>query len=423
MWEDAAHGLGDAAREEPALRQLVEELKSGDPAPVEDLSFLRPAEKPGVLGLLGPYEVQEEIGRGGMGVVLKAVDSTLNRVVAIKVLSPFLACSATARRRFTRESKAAAAVCHDHIVTVPAVAEVDGLPYMVMQYVAGESLQARLDRAGPLDVKEIIHIGLQTASGLAAAHAQGLIHRDIKPANLLLEGEPGALATGGVRVRITDFGLARTADDVQLTREGVVAGTPEYMAPEQARGEPVDHRADLFSLGSVLYAMSTGFPPFRGTSPLAVLRQVTEAIPAPVRERNSEVPAWLEAVIMRLLAKDRQAGSCRRRGDGGGSLLEMDTLALPPRAGSGPRAGIARHLGQAFPCTAGSPVADRQHGPAGAAPNSGAARDPDGRGIGHGLLAGRARRPDAQGRQRGETLPSGFPGSKDQQPILELRPA
>jgi hypothetical protein len=220
-------------------------------------------------------------------------------VVAIKVLSPFLACSVTARRRFTREAKAAAAVCHDHIVTVHAVAEVDGLPYMVMQYVAGESLQARLDRCGPLKVEEIVRIGLQTASGLAAAHAHGLIHRDIKPANLLLED-------GLNRIRITDFGLARTADDVQLTREGVVAGTPEYMAPEQARGEPVDHRADLFSLGSVLYAMSTGYSPFRGTSPLAVLRQVTEAIAVPVRERNPEVPAWLDAVIIRLLAKDRE---------------------------------------------------------------------------------------------------------------------
>ena len=120
-----------------------------------------------------------------------------------------------------------------------------------MQYVAGESLQDRLDRTGPLEVAEIVRIGLQTAAGLAAAHAQGLIHRDIKPANLLLEN-------GLARVKITDFGLARMADDVGLTQNGVVAGTPEYMAPEQARGEPVDHRADLFSLGSVLYAMCTG---------------------------------------------------------------------------------------------------------------------------------------------------------------------
>jgi serine/threonine-protein kinase len=295
VWEDAADGLCSTAREEAALRELLAQLKGE--APAVELSFLHPSAKPGLLGLLGPYEVQEEIGRGGMGVVLKAFDSTLNRVVAIKVLSPFLACSPTARRRFTREAKAAAAVCHDHVVTIHAVAEVDGLPYMVMQYVAGESLQARLDREGPLDIHEIVRIGLQTAQGLAAAHAQGLIHRDIKPANLLLED-------GTARVRITDFGLARMSDDVQLTRDGVVAGTPEYMAPEQARGEAVDHRADLFSLGSVLYAMCTGTPPFRGFSAVAVLRRVSDDQPAAVRALKPDVPDWLEALICRLLTKD-----------------------------------------------------------------------------------------------------------------------
>jgi serine/threonine-protein kinase len=165
-----------------------------------------------------------------------------------------------------------------------------------MQYVAGESLQDRLDRAGPLEVGEAVRIAFQTASGLAAAHAQGLIHRDIKPANLLLENGLG-------RVRITDFGLARTADGVGLTQAGVVAGTPEYMAPEQARGEPVDHRADLFSLGGVLYAMCTGQPPFRGTSPLAVMRQVSDESPAPIRSLNARAPEWLEILAQRLLAK------------------------------------------------------------------------------------------------------------------------
>src|SRR5207247_1695061 len=125
-----------------------------------------------------------------------AFDPRLHRLVAIKVMAPVLAGSATARRRFTREAQAAAAICHEHVVTVHGVHEVDGLPYLVMQLVAGESLQARLDRTGPLEVDEIVRIGHQTASGLAAAHAQGLIHRDIKPANLLLEGEPGALAIG-----------------------------------------------------------------------------------------------------------------------------------------------------------------------------------------------------------------------------------
>jgi serine/threonine protein kinase len=297
QWAEAALGVGLVAQEEPVLRCLVEQLKEDELlAEDEDLSFLRPADKPGLLGVLGPYEVQEEIGRGAMGVVLKALDPALNRVVALKVLSPRLATSATARRRFVREGRAAAAVCHEYIVTVHTVNDRDGLPYLVMQYVAGESLQARLDRTGPLEVEDIMQIALQTASGLAAAHAQGLIHRDIKPANLLLE-------EGLARVKITDFGLARMVDDVSLTQNGVVAGTPEYMSPEQARGEPLDHRADLFSLGSVLYAMCTGVPPFHASSTVAVLRQVSDQVPPPIRELNPEVPAWLEALVVRLMAK------------------------------------------------------------------------------------------------------------------------
>jgi hypothetical protein len=182
------------------------------------------------------------------------------------------------------------------VVPVHGVHEADGLPYLVMQYIAGESLQSRLDRTGPLEVREIVRIGLQTALGLAAAHAQGLIHRDIKPANLLLEN-------GLARIKITDFGLARMIDDVGLTQSGVVAGTPEYMAPEQARGETIDHRADQFSLGSVLYALCTGVPPFRGSTTLAVLRQVSEQTPLPIRSLNPDVPEWLEQMIARLMAK------------------------------------------------------------------------------------------------------------------------
>ena len=296
-------GSPTAAPDDPALSRCLQRLRDEAsplrPAPPEpaDLYFLRPADRPGLLGLLGTYEVRWVIGAGGMGVVLKAFDPALHRLVAIKVLSPALAGSATARRRFTREAQAAAAVCHEHVVPVHGVGEVDGLPYVVMQYIAGESLQQRLDRTGPLEVPEVVQIGLQTAQGLAAAHAQGLIHRDVKPANLLLED-------GLARVKVTDFGLARTADDVGLTQAGVVAGTPEYMAPEQARGEALDHRADLFSLGSVLYACCTGGPPFRGGSAVAVLRRVSDEAPAPVRSRNPDVPAWLEGLIARLLAKD-----------------------------------------------------------------------------------------------------------------------
>jgi serine/threonine protein kinase len=267
------------------------------PGDAADLSFLRPPDRPGGPGTLGGYEVLEVVGQGGMGMVLKAFEPALHRTVAIKVLAAALAGNATARLRFTREARAAAAVCHDNIVPVYGVSETAGLPYLVMQYVAGESLQDRLDRGGPLEVTEIVRIGMQTASGLAAAHAQGLIHRDVKPANLLLEN-------GLAKVKITDFGLARMADDAHLTQSGVVAGTPEYMAPEQARGEAVDHRADLFSLGSVLYACCTGLPPFRGSTMHAVLRRVSEEEPKPIRALNPDVPAWLEALIAHLMGKE-----------------------------------------------------------------------------------------------------------------------
>ena len=221
----------------------------------------------------------------------------LNRNVAIKVLSASLATTGTARSRFLREARAAAAVVHEHVVGVFAVDEAAGMPFLVMEYVSGRSLQDRLDRDGPLSVKEVLRIGMQTAAGLAAAHAQGLVHRDVKPANILLENSVE-------RVRLTDFGLARAVADAGMSHSGVVAGTPYYMAPEQARGETTDHRADLFSLGSTLYAICAGHPPFRAETPLAVLRRVCDEAPRPLREINPEIPAWLEALIARLMAKD-----------------------------------------------------------------------------------------------------------------------
>src|SRR5262249_45697084 len=156
---------------------------------------------------------------------------------------------------------------HEHVVTVHGVAEQGGVPYLVMQYVAGKSLQERIDSSAPLGLREVLRIGMQVAQGLAAAHAQGIVHRDVKPSNILLEN-------GVERVKITDFGLAQVADEAVPTQSGLIAGTPSYMSPEQARGEVVDHRSDLFSLGSVLYAMCAGGPPFRGGHPLSVLKRV-----------------------------------------------------------------------------------------------------------------------------------------------------
>jgi hypothetical protein len=308
VWAGAARHLARGRPgDEAALRRVVADLEadadppaaSTSPGPGAEgaLDFLSPPEKPGQLGRLGHYEVLEVIGRGGMGIVLKAMDAKLQRVVAIKVMAPQLAASAGARKRFRREAQAAAAVRDEHVIDIHAVEEANGLPYLVMEYVAGRSLQERLDQTGPLGLKEVLRIGMQAAAGLAAAHAQGLVHRDVKPANILLEN-------GIERVKITDFGLARAADDAGLTQSGVIAGTPLYMAPEQALGEAVDHRSDLFSLGSVLYTCCAGRPPFAATTTRGVLRRVCEARPRPLREVNPEVPEWLAEALARLLARD-----------------------------------------------------------------------------------------------------------------------
>lgn len=285
-------GTRPVALDRACETQEIELPSAMDPA----LAFLAPTDDPAMLGRLGHYEVKGIVGRGGMGLVLKAYDRALDRTIAIKVLAPHLAATATARRRFAREAQAAAAVVHENVIPIYAVAESQGLPYLVMPYLGGCSLQQRLDRTGPLSPVETLRVARQVASGLAAAHAQGLVHRDVKPANILLEN-------GVERVTITDFGLARAADDASLTRSGVVAGTPEYMAPEQARGESVDHRADLFSLGSVMYAMSLGHPPFRADSAVAVLRRVSDDRPRPIRENNPDVPPGLIRIIEKLHAK------------------------------------------------------------------------------------------------------------------------
>lgn len=259
--------------------------------------ILAPPSHPEMLGRIGRYEVERLIGVGGMGVVFKAFDTELNRPVAVKVLAPYLAGSGAARQRFAREARAAAAVVHEHVVAIHNV-ETDGeSPFLVMPYVAGESLQQRIDRDGALELCEVLRIATQTASGLAAAHAQGLVHRDVKPSNILLE-------QGIERTLLTDFGLARASDDASLTHTGYHPGTPQYMSPEQARGDAVDARSDLFSLGSVIYTMCTGRPPFRAETNYGVLRRITDNEPRLIREVNPVIPEWLEGIVNKLLAKD-----------------------------------------------------------------------------------------------------------------------
>ncbi len=339
LWSDLS-----LLREDPAGASSseaptgVEDAHSDD---VDDdeipLGLFEPTDRPDLLGTLGPYDIVRVIGRGGMGVVFLGRDRALDRLVAIKLLTPGMAATAAARRRFGREAKAAAAVAHEHVVTIHAVdATPQGIPYLVMQYIPGKSVQDLIDQKRQPELREILRIGSQTARGLAAAHDQGLIHRDIKPANILLEN-------GVERVKLTDFGLARAIDDATTTQSGVVAGTPQYMSPEQARGDSIDHRTDLLSLGSVLYALCTGIAPFRGRSSMATLKRVCEDVPAAITGYNPDIPPWLVAIIDRLHAKDpaRRYATAEEVADLLGRCLahvqQPESVPLPSELVSPPR--------------------------------------------------------------------------------------
>jgi serine/threonine protein kinase len=286
----------------PALQKAEQALTvAAAPAraPSEaSLAFLDAADDPAHLGKLGTFSIVRIVGRGGMGIVLQATDNCLQRDVAVKVLDPELAKDELASQRFCREARITASISHENVVAIYQVEhdEAKDVPFLVMELISGESLEKKLEREGKLSLKEIVSIGMQTAAGLAAAHEKGLIHRDIKPGNILLE-------KSGQRVKLGDFGLARATEDVRLTRTGLVAGTPLYMSPEQASGEELDARSDLFSLGVVLYELAAGEPPFNGKTPLAVLKRLTEEQPRPLRERNPELPEWFVQIVDKLLAK------------------------------------------------------------------------------------------------------------------------
>jgi WD40 repeat protein/tRNA A-37 threonylcarbamoyl transferase component Bud32 len=273
---------------------LIEQAAAADLS----LSFLGPPTTPGTLGRLDHYDAMEVLGRGGMSVVLKARDTKLQRVVALKVLARHLAVSPIARRQFVHEAQAAAAVRDEHVVTIYAVHDEGPRPCLAMEYIDGITLEERLHRGAPLPLDEAVRIGVQIAGGLAAAHVQGLVHRDVKPGNILLEEGTG-------RVKITDFGLAQPV--ATAATGGMIAGTPMYMSPEQARGAPLDAHSDLFSLGSVLYVMCTGRPPFAPGEAVDVLRRVIADTPPPYRTLKPEAPAWLGDLLARLHAKEPNA--------------------------------------------------------------------------------------------------------------------
>jgi serine/threonine protein kinase len=304
---DALRGcpvLHDDARTSELIRRLEVvciDIQPGHPSRDKDFPFLSPPVSPGELGCFDDYRILRVLGTGGMGVVFEAEDEKLRRRVALKMLLPERLLGETARQRFLKEARAAAAVESDHVIPIHQVGEVQDIPFLAMPVLRGRSLEDRLSSNRVLPVSEIISFGRQIALGLSAAHERGLVHRDIKPGNLFLEDQPEGMA----RVKILDFGLARAAqpEEPSLTSEGGIVGTPAYMAPEQARGEAVDFRADLFSLGVVLYRAATGHLPFRGTDVQSqLLSLAADAPPHPLR-RNPELPPALADLIMRLLEK------------------------------------------------------------------------------------------------------------------------
>lgn len=250
---------------------------------------------------LGPFRIVKRLGAGGMGEVYLAEDARLGRQVALKVLAPALVADSQSRARFLREARLASALDHPNICTIYEADEADGRYFISMQYVEGEALK-QIIGGRPLSLENLLSIGLQVADALRAAHAQGIIHRDIKPNNIII--------TPRGQAKVLDFGLAKLLEPTginapdEVTHTGAVMGSPSYMSPEQARGERVDHRSDIFSFGVVLYEMATGQTPFKRKSQAETMNAIINEPHTPVSEMNKDVPPGLSAVIDRALAKD-----------------------------------------------------------------------------------------------------------------------
>ena len=303
--------------------ELVAELEDQEPTPTERLEDR----------LLGPYRIVGQIGRGGMGEVFEAYDTRLDRRVAIKLLPREWSQEPEAKERFRREARAASTLDHPNICTVYDLGETDGdgqtgpRLFIVLAHYQGETLADRIAR-GPLTISEARDIAIQIACGLERAHAAGVVHRDIKPANVMLTGdntESDRVASD--RVKILDFGIARIAGDASLTRTNNSPGTPAYMSPEQVRGDPADHRSDIWSLGVVLYEMLASQRPFRGDSAQASIYATLHHDPPPLRGIRSQVPTSLERVIAKAMAKDPTA-RYQRATD---LLTSLDELATARR--------------------------------------------------------------------------------------------
>jgi eukaryotic-like serine/threonine-protein kinase len=292
--------LGDLTPNESASAEETGEPRpaASGPNDVDLRTLLSPPQAPGELGRISHYRVLEILGCGGMGMVLLAEDLQLERRVALKIILPDYARIPLARERLLREAKAAAKIRHDNVVIIYQVAEERGIPFIAMELLKGVSLEAYLKKKGGLGAGQVVRLAREMADGLKAAHLADVVHRDIKPGNIWLESPKG-------RVKILDFGLAREQGrDLSITQAGALLGTPKYMSPEQADGRIVDARSDLFSLGAVLYRLCAGKDPFTGPTLMKVLDAVRFERQISIRQINADVPARLEQLIDRLLAKE-----------------------------------------------------------------------------------------------------------------------
>ncbi|MFN2273367.1 MAG: protein kinase domain-containing protein, partial [Anaerolineales bacterium] len=290
--------LAELCKDDPELLREAREILSHDTGPADilepptpDLGYPDPRLS---CGTISHYRILERAGIGGMGVVYKAEDLALKRMVALKFLPLALANDPEARARFTREAQAAAALDHPTICAVYGIEEFEGASFIAMAYIEGETLTGRI-RQGPLELTGALTIAIQVAEGLTAAHAKGVIHRDIKPGNILLNREG--------QVKITDFGLARIAGESAITSTGTRMGTGAYMSPEQARGDAVDHRTDIWSLGVILYEMATGRRPFIGEREESVLYKLVHEDPPPMHKLRGDIPPELERIVGKAMAK------------------------------------------------------------------------------------------------------------------------
>jgi serine/threonine protein kinase/formylglycine-generating enzyme required for sulfatase activity len=313
-----------------------------DQAAPRKYNFLAPPQAADEIGRLGPYRVLEVLGKGGMGIVFRAEDPQLNRLVALKVMRPKMAAAHTGRERFLREARAMAAIKHEHIVSIYQVGEDRGVPFLAMEFLEGETLESRLHRERKLAAAEVLRIGRQIASALAEAHHRKLIHRDIKPSNLWLEDLGERVASPDrVRLKMLDFGLARAIQGKSvLTQFGTIVGSPEYMAPEQVEGKALDPRCDLFSLGCVLYRMTTGESPFERADLISTLMAVVSKDPARPHDLEPSVPPALSQLILKLLAKE--PGKRPESAQAVAETLDRMASAVEPlvpstRAGDSPR--------------------------------------------------------------------------------------